>query len=170
VTAVKHTVSFALDGADIIAEVEPRLLLVDYLTFEAQVTGVHEGCCEGICGACTIWVDGEPARSCLIFVVELEGRSVTTPVKALADARFDGAHDALAAEHAIQCGYCIPGLLMSVLPDVVSESAEAEPISRLLSGNVCRCAGYASIERALCKWQASIAAEVPAAGLQDVGR
>jgi aerobic carbon-monoxide dehydrogenase small subunit len=170
VTALERTVSFELDGEEVTVQVQPRLLLVDYLTFEAQVTGVHEGCCEGVCGACTIWIDGEPARSCLVFVAELEGRTVTTPVIALADPRFDGAHDALAGEHAIQCGYCMPGLLMSVLPDLVAESAEPEPISRLLSGNICRCAGYASIERALGTWQASLASKIPASGVGDGSR
>ena len=151
--ASERAVRFSLDGRDVAPAVEPRMLLLDYLTDEQRATGVHDGCCEGVCGACTVWVDGEPARSCLTFVVQLEGRAVTTPAAALAEERFEGVHRALAAEHAIQCGYCIPGLLMSVLPDLASGDDEGPPFERVVAGNVCRCAGYASIVRALRNWQ-----------------
>jgi carbon-monoxide dehydrogenase small subunit len=149
------SVSFTLDGEHVTAEVEPRTLLMDYLTFGRGETGVHEGCCEGVCGACTVWVDGEPIRSCLAFVVEMAGREVSTPSHVLGDDRYLGVRKALAAGHAIQCGYCIPGLLMSVVGDLEA----GEPVDRLLSGNVCRCAGYASIARALEAWQTSVAAQ-----------
>jgi carbon-monoxide dehydrogenase small subunit len=148
----ERTVAFSVDGREVSPTVEPRMLLLDYLTFVERCTGVHDGCCEGVCGACTVWVDGQPTRSCLTFVVQLEGRAVTTPTGALDDERFRGAHEALAAEHAIQCGYCTPGLLMSVLPDL-TRPADDTPVERLLSGNVCRCGGYASIARALEDWR-----------------
>ena len=115
---------------------------------------MHDGCCEGVCGACTVGIDGEPARSCLAFVAQLDGRDVTTPAHALADERFRGVHEALAAEHAIQCGYCIPGMLMSVLPDLDPAAGAPVPVEQVLAGNVCRCAGYASIVRALEAWRA----------------
>jgi carbon-monoxide dehydrogenase small subunit len=150
--APERTVRFRVDGREVEPAVEPRMLLVDYLTNEERVTGVHDGCCEGVCGACTVWVDGEPARSCLTFVVQLEGREVTTPATALADERFAGVHEALAAEHAIQCGYCIPGMLMSVLPDLEASDENPIALERVVAGNVCRCAGYASIVRALEAW------------------
>jgi aerobic-type carbon monoxide dehydrogenase small subunit (CoxS/CutS family) len=153
--APAQSVTFVLDGAQVTASVEPRTLLIDYLTFEAQLSGVHEGCCEGVCGACTVWIDEEPARSCLVYVVELSGRTVMTPVAALSQPRFDGVHAALAQEHAIQCGYCVTGLLMSVLPDLVRQGSEQECVTRLLSGNVCRCGGYTSIARALTAWRKS---------------
>jgi carbon-monoxide dehydrogenase small subunit len=152
--AAERTVRFRVDGRDVESAVEPRMLLLDYLTTQERVAGVHDGCCEGVCGACTVWVDGEPARSCLTFVVQLEGREVTTPANALGDDRFRGVHEALAAEHAIQCGYCIPGMLMSVLPDLAA-SPDAFPLDRVVAGNVCRCAGYASIVRALEAWRTS---------------
>ena len=151
--ALERTVHFTIDGEDVGATVEPRMLLLDYLTTDARRTGVHDGCCEGVCGACTVWIDGEPARSCLTFVVQVEGRDVTTPAHALVDARFRGVHQALAAEHAIQCGYCIPGMLMSVLPDLGPGVEDPPPLERVLAGNVCRCAGYASIVRALEAWR-----------------
>jgi carbon-monoxide dehydrogenase small subunit len=163
--AAERAVTFRLDGETVTAVVEPRKLLVDYLTFDAHETGVHEGCCEGVCGACTIWVDGVPTRSCLAFVVEMEEHEVATPAHVLAEERFRGLHAALAAEHAIQCGYCIPGMLMSVIPDLAGEPEEQEPVERLLSGNVCRCAGYASIARALQAWRdASVEADKVAPG------
>jgi aerobic-type carbon monoxide dehydrogenase small subunit (CoxS/CutS family) len=149
----ERSVRFSIDGRDVEPAVEPRMLLLDYLTTEERATGVHDGCCEGVCGACTVWVDGEPVRSCLTFVTQVEGREVTTPAHALADERFRGVHEALAAEHAIQCGYCIPGMLMSVLPDLAPADGDAIPLERVVAGNVCRCAGYASIVRALETWR-----------------
>jgi aerobic-type carbon monoxide dehydrogenase small subunit (CoxS/CutS family) len=147
----EQTVAFSVDGREVAPTVEPRMLLLDYLTFGERCTGVHDGCCEGVCGACTVWVDGQPTRSCLTLVVQVEGRAVTTPEGALHDERFESAHQALAAEHAIQCGYCTPGILMSVLPDLTDPAADVS-VERALSGNVCRCGGYASILRALQTW------------------
>jgi aerobic-type carbon monoxide dehydrogenase small subunit (CoxS/CutS family) len=128
------------------ADVEPRTLLSDFLRGELGLTGTHVGCEHGVCGACTVQLDGEPVRSCLIFAVQADGRAVRT-VEALAD--DDGLHPlqrAFQEAHALQCGFCTAGILMSVEPFVRDrpDATEAE-IREALAGNLCRCTGYEGI-------------------------
>lgn len=140
-------ISFTLNGQVLTRNVEPRRLLSDFLREDCAQTGTHVGCEHGVCGACTVLIDGKAARSCLCFAVQVDGRTITTVEGLAAD---DGALDPLQTEmqrhHALQCGFCTPGILMSAhaLLDE-NPSPSREEIVEALSGNVCRCTGYSSI-------------------------
>jgi aerobic carbon-monoxide dehydrogenase small subunit len=135
-----------INGEPFEGEVPARLTLADLLRDRAGLTGTHLGCEHGICGACTVQVDGEPVRSCLMFAVQADGAAVTT-VEALAS--DDGLHPLQSAfhdHHALQCGFCTPGFLMSIeplLPDV--PGVDDDTLRGLLAGNLCRCTGYSQI-------------------------
>ena len=140
-------------------EVEPRLLLSDFLRHELGLTGTHVGCEHGVCGACTILFDGESARSCLIFAVQADGHAINT-VEGLAAAlssphlptdggKEGGLHpiqQAFWEAHGLQCGYCTPGILMTLVPFLKENPDPTEDeIRHALSGNLCRCTGYQHI-------------------------
>jgi carbon-monoxide dehydrogenase small subunit len=135
-------------------EVEPRLLLSDFLRHELGLTGTHVGCEHGVCGACTILFDGESARSCLMFAVQADGHNITT-VEGLASPHFGsdegggGLHplqQSFWEAHGLQCGYCTPGILMTLVPFLKQNpSPTEEEIRHALSGNLCRCTGYQHI-------------------------
>jgi len=132
--------------------VEPRLLLSDFLRHELGLSGTHVGCEHGVCGACTVLLDGEPVRACLVFAVQADGASIGT-VEGLA--RDDGLHPLQAAfkdAHGLQCGFCTPGILMTMIAflDEVSDPTEPE-IREALSGNLCRCTGYQKIVEAVAQ-------------------
>jgi carbon-monoxide dehydrogenase small subunit len=128
-------------------EVEPRLLLSDFLRHELGLTGTHVGCEHGVCGACTILFDGDSARSCLIFAVQANGHNIAT-VEGLA-ADKDNLHplqQAFWEAHGLQCGYCTPGILMTLMPFLKENPDPTEDeIRHALSGNLCRCTGYQHI-------------------------
>jgi carbon-monoxide dehydrogenase small subunit len=128
-------------------EVEPRLLLSDFLRHELGLTGTHVGCEHGVCGACTILFDGESMRSCLIFAVQADGHSITT-VEGLASDK-DNLHplqQSFWEAHGLQCGYCTPGILMTLVPFLKQNPNPTEDdIRHALSGNLCRCTGYQHI-------------------------
>ena len=128
-------------------EVEPRLLLSDFLRHELGLTGTHVGCEHGVCGACTILFDGESARSCLMFAVQANGHHITT-VEGLA-ADKDNLHplqQSFWEAHGLQCGYCTPGILMTLIPFLKQNPDPSEDeIRHALSGNLCRCTGYQHI-------------------------
>jgi aerobic carbon-monoxide dehydrogenase small subunit len=131
--------------------VPPRLLLSDFLRHGLGLTGTHVGCEHGVCGACTVLLDGEAVRSCLLLAVQAHGAEVTT-VEGLAaeDGRLHPVQQAFHEMHALQCGFCTPGFLLSVvafLRDVPAPSDEE--IRRGLAGNLCRCTGYQNIVRAV---------------------
>ena len=133
------------------ADVEPRTLLSDFLRHDLGLTGTHVGCEHGVCGACTVQVDGEPVRSCLMFAVQADRRAVRT-VEALAE--DDGAlhplQRAFHDQHALQCGFCTPGFLMSLEPLVRDRpDTSEEEVREALAGNLCRCTGYEGIVRAV---------------------
>ena len=142
-----HPISLVVDGVEVTGHAEPRMLLVDFLRRVLGATGTHVGCEHGICGACTIRLDGEPARACLLLAVQADGRRVDT-VEGLASA--DGAlsvlQDAFHRHFALQCGFCTPGMLMTLQgflednPDPTKDQVRAA-----LSGNICRCTGYSEI-------------------------
>ncbi len=128
-------------------QVEPRMLLSDFLRHELGLTGTHVGCEHGVCGACTILFDGESARSCLMFAVQADGHQVTT-VEGLAhsDDNLHPIQQAFWEAHGLQCGYCTPGILMTLVPFLKQNpDPSEEEIRHALSGNLCRCTGYQHI-------------------------
>jgi aerobic carbon-monoxide dehydrogenase small subunit len=139
-------VTFAINGRRVEFMVEPRRTLADAIRDDLGLTGTHLGCEHGVCGACTVLVDGQPARSCLILAVQGEGAEVTT-IEGLA--RGDEPHpiqQAMREAHGFQCGFCTPGFLMSAVALVAENPAPTrDQIRAELSGNLCRCTGYQSI-------------------------
>jgi aerobic-type carbon monoxide dehydrogenase small subunit (CoxS/CutS family) len=140
-------ITVEVNGTSYTADVEPRTLLSDFLRHDLGLTGTHVGCEHGVCGACTVQVDGEPARSCLMFAVQADGRAVRT-VEALEgdDGGLHPLQQAFHEHHALQCGFCTSGFLMALEPFVRDrpDASEAE-IREALAGNLCRCTGYEGI-------------------------
>ena len=131
--------------------VEPRMLLSDFLRHELELTGTHVGCEHGVCGACTVILDGKSVRSCLLFAIQAQGACIET-VESLAepDGTLSPLQSAFKEYHALQCGFCTPGMLMTLKPylDATPESSE-EDIRKALAGNICRCTGYHNIVKAV---------------------
>lgn len=128
-------------------QVEPRMLLSDFLRHELGLTGTHVGCEHGVCGACTILFDGDSARSCLMFAVQADGHQITT-VEGLAPGtdQLHPIQQAFWEAHGLQCGYCTPGILMTLVPFLKQNpDPSEEEIRHALSGNLCRCTGYQHI-------------------------
>jgi 2-furoyl-CoA dehydrogenase 2Fe-2S iron sulfur subunit len=146
----RHPIRFTLNGKQVEAEAEPRMLLSDFLRHQLGATGTHVGCEHGVCGACTVVVDGMLTRSCLTLAAQVDGCDVRT-VEGLAPAadRLGALQRAFRRNHALQCGFCTAGILMS-LDHYLSRNAAPteEDIRDLLSGHLCRCTGYTPIIRA----------------------
>jgi 2-furoyl-CoA dehydrogenase 2Fe-2S iron sulfur subunit len=146
----RHLIRFTLNGKPCVGEAEPRLLLTDFLRHQIGATGTHVGCEHGVCGACTVSIDGKPARACLTLAVQIDGCEVRT-VESLAPSpdRLGILQAAFKRNHALQCGFCTAGILMS-LDSFLREHPrpDEESICDLLSGHLCRCTGYAPIVRA----------------------
>jgi 2-furoyl-CoA dehydrogenase 2Fe-2S iron sulfur subunit len=139
-------VELTVNGRRVRETVEPRLLLSDFLRHRLGLTGTHVGCEHGVCGACTVHLDGRAVRSCLVLAVQADGREIRT-VEALAQAGpLTPLQEAFRRHHALQCGFCTSGILMSVL-DYVEHRPDPtrEEIVDLLSGHLCRCTGYTPI-------------------------
>ena len=145
-----NTVSLTINGAPIEASVEPRTHLADFIRESQNLTGTHIGCEHGVCGACTVLIDGAPARSCITFAAACDGAAVRTIEGFAEDPVMAALRDAFTAEHALQCGYCTPGMLVTAR-DIVLRLPDADEarIRRELSGNLCRCTGYMGIVRAI---------------------
>ncbi len=146
-------VSFTLNGRGVEAEVEPRLSLVDCLRHKLKQTGTHVGCEHGVCGACTVIVDGAAVRSCLMLAVQADGAEVVT-VEGLSPQGGDRALSPLQTSfrehHALQCGFCTPGILTTAHALLTEEpDASEERVREVLSGNICRCTGYVTIVEAV---------------------
>jgi aerobic carbon-monoxide dehydrogenase small subunit len=158
----EQTVSLVVNGNQYQRVVEPRLLLSDFLRHELNLTGTHVGCEHGSCGACTVLLDGEAVRSCLIFAVQTNGHNVTT-VEGLAADEGQTLHPLQAAfreKHGLQCGYCTPGFLMTLIPFLdETPNPTDEQIRDVLSGNLCRCTGYQNIVEAV-KWAVQRTAQI----------
>ena len=139
-------VTVTVNGTQYTLAVEPRLLLSDFLRHELGLTGTHVGCEHGVCGACTIIFDGKPVRSCLMLAVQADGHEITT-VEGLGT--MDDLHplqEAFRETHAVQCGFCTPGILMSLVPFLEGNpNPTEEEIREAISGNLCRCTGYQHI-------------------------
>jgi 2-furoyl-CoA dehydrogenase 2Fe-2S iron sulfur subunit len=144
-------IALTLNGRKLAADAEPRMLLSDFLRQGLGATGTHVGCEHGICGACTVLIDGVATRSCLTLAVQAEGREVRTVESlAAADGKLNALQQAFRNNHALQCGFCTPGILMSFTDFLARNShpSEAE-IREVLSGHLCRCTGYAGIVAAI---------------------
>ena len=129
---------------------EPRTLLSDFLRHELGLTGTHVGCEQGVCGACTVRVDGGLARSCLMFAVQLEGANIETVEGLASGDELHPVQQAYHEQHGLQCGYCTPGLLLASI-DLLERSPDPseEEIREYLAGNVCRCTGYVGVVAAV---------------------
>ncbi len=149
----RREVSIEINGEVFERTVEPRLLLSDFIRHEARLTGTHVGCEHGVCGACTVQLDGEPVRSCLLFAVQATGHSIRT-VEAMAalDGTLHPLQQAFHETHALQCGFCTPGFLMTLEPfvrDAEPAQLDDRTIRSALAGNLCRCTGYQNIVTAV---------------------
>jgi len=143
-------VTLRVNGEDVRADIPPRTHLADFLREHRLLTGTHIGCEHGVCGACTLLIDGEPARSCIAYAAACDGAAVTTIEGLEHDPVMEALRAAFTAEHALQCGYCTPGMLVTARDIVLRlPDADAERIRLELAGNLCRCTGYAGIVRAI---------------------
>jgi aerobic carbon-monoxide dehydrogenase small subunit len=161
-----------VNGLQIAGETEPRMHLADFLREQHYLTGTHIGCEHGVCGACTVLVDGSPARSCITYAVACEGAEITTIEGLRNDPIMVDLREAFSAHHALQCGYCTPGMLITCR-DIIMRLPEADEarIRLELSGNLCRCTGYvgivAAVQQALKERQLST--EQPIARRKELG-
>jgi len=149
--AQQHPITVELNGARVTGYAEPRMLLSDFLRERLGATGTHVGCEQGVCGACTVRLDGAAVRSCLTLAHQADGRRIDT-VEGLsdADAQLSSLQQAFRRHHALQCGFCTPGILMSLSEFLERNPAPAEVEMReLVSGHLCRCTGYVGILRAI---------------------
>lgn len=146
----KISISVSVNGKSEVAEVEPRLLLADFLRETLDLTGTHVGCEHGICGACTVLMNGDSVRSCLTFAVQADGATIET-VESLGDIDELGPlQEAFREHHALQCGFCTPGMLMTATDMLRKYPLETDDdIRDGLSGNICRCTGYQNIVAAV---------------------
>ncbi|MFQ5417245.1 MAG: (2Fe-2S)-binding protein [Myxococcota bacterium] len=144
--ACAHKIRLTVNGVAHEAEVEPRVTLADFLRQELSLTGTHLGCEHGVCGACTVLVDGRSARSCLMLAAQADGAEVMTVEGLSVDGELHPIQQAFVEEHGLQCGFCTPGFLMSIY-ELLNEnpSPSDEEIRDVLGGQICRCTGYQSI-------------------------
>jgi carbon-monoxide dehydrogenase small subunit len=146
----RRDITLNVNGADHTVSVEPRRTLVDVIRDDCGQTGTHIGCEHGVCGTCTVLVDGEPVRACLMFAVQADGRRIRT-VEGLADGeKLHPMQEAFMQHHALQCGFCTPGFLMLAI-GVLEKKPDLndEEIVDILSSNLCRCTGYENIIKAV---------------------
>lgn len=144
-------IDIKVNGTEYRADVEPRLTLVDFLRYQIGLTGTHVGCEHGVCGACTILLDGTAVRSCLMFAVQADGHMITT-VEGLAESggQLSPLQEAFVDKHAMQCGYCTSGMLMAATGLLAKNPHPSrDEIKSALSGNLCRCTGYQQILEAV---------------------
>ena len=159
----RHRVRFTLNGEPVEGLAEPRMLLTDFIRYEIGATGTHVGCEHGICGACTIRVDGKAVRACLMLAVQVEGKRIET-VEGLAskDGTLSPLQLAFHRNFALQCGYCTPGFLMTLTEYLErTPNPTEEDIRVALSGNLCRCTGYAEIVNAALEAAREVYAQRP---------
>jgi aerobic carbon-monoxide dehydrogenase small subunit len=139
-------VSITINGRPVTASVEPRLTLADFIRERAMLTGTHLGCEHGVCGACTVLIDGAAARSCLLLAVQADGHDIRTVESLAGEDELHAIQRAFNEHHGLQCGYCTPGFLMALAelwPE--RESVTREDIEDALAGHLCRCTGYTGI-------------------------
>jgi carbon-monoxide dehydrogenase small subunit len=159
-------ITFDVNGERVRLDVEPRRTLADALRDDLGLTGTHLGCEHGVCGACTVLLDGAPVRACLLFAVQAEGCSVTT-VEGLAGAggELHPLQAAFVTHHGLQCGFCTPGMLMSALHLLeTNPRPDRQTIRAEMSGNICRCTGYQGIVDAVEAAGRALAGDAPGEG------
>jgi aerobic-type carbon monoxide dehydrogenase small subunit (CoxS/CutS family) len=147
----KATIQFTLNGRSVSVQAEPRMQLADLLRHVLHQYGTHVGCEHGVCGACTVLVDGRAVRSCLLFVAQIDGASVVTIEGFAQDGgELNALQQSFRRHHALQCGFCTPGILASAM-QFLSENANPteHQVREMLSGHLCRCTGYAGIVEAI---------------------
>ncbi|MDN3516535.1 (2Fe-2S)-binding protein [Aquisalimonas lutea] len=145
-----HPVTFRLNGRERTGHAEPRLLLSDFLRHDMGLTGTHVGCEHGVCGACTVLIDGHACRACLTLAVQVDGRDVETVENLAEDGVLNDLQQAFRRHHALQCGFCTAGILMSCTDFLARNPRPREADVRdMLTGHLCRCTGYTGIVRAI---------------------
>jgi len=146
----RHRIELTVNGRRRLGHAEPRMLLTDFLRHELQVFGVHVGCEHGVCGACTILRDGRAVRSCTQYAVQADGAEITTVEGLAQEGKLNALQRAFARHHALQCGFCSAGILMSATHFLTTTPRPTEAQVRdMLSGHICRCTGYAPIVAAI---------------------
>jgi carbon-monoxide dehydrogenase small subunit len=154
-------ISLTVNGQSYSEEVEPRMLLSDFIRHKLTLTGTHVGCEHGVCGSCTVLLDGKPVRSCLMFAIQADGHTITT-VEGLGQ-DLENLHplqESFREAHGLQCGFCTPGFLMTLLPFLEQNPNPDEmQIREAISGNLCRCTGYQHIVDAIKLAAEKMAAE-----------
>jgi 2-furoyl-CoA dehydrogenase 2Fe-2S iron sulfur subunit len=147
----RRAISFTLNGKQVAGDAEPRMLLTDFLRQVLGRTDIHVSCEHGVCGSCTVRLDGQPARACLTFAVQVDGHHVDT-VESLATPKgeLNDIQLAFRKHHGLQCGYCTPGILMSVSAFLeLNANPSEQEVREMLSGHLCRCTGYVGMVRAV---------------------
>ncbi|WP_454858025.1 (2Fe-2S)-binding protein [Rhizobium binxianense] len=156
-----RVISLTVNGETLEATVEPRKLLADVLREDFGLTGTHVGCEHGVCGACTVLIDDQPARACLTYAIQMEGHEIRT-IEAVGGTDLSPLQQALHEEHGLQCGFCTPGIIMTFeafLRDTPDPSED--DVRDVLSGNLCRCTGYQNIVTAVLKAARTMREERP---------
>ncbi len=142
-------IKVTVNGVEHSSDIEPRLLLVHYLRETLRLTGTHIGCDTSHCGACTVVMDGRAVKSCTVFAVQADGRSITTVEGLEQDGKLHPLQDGFYQEHGLQCGYCTPGMLMTGIAFLKENNDPSDDeIRHAISGNLCRCTGYVNIVKA----------------------
>ena len=148
----KQLITLTVNGQNHELLLEPRKLLSDALREDCRLTGTHVGCEHGVCGACTVLVNGQPLRSCLTYAIQMEGHEVTTIESVAINAQLSPLQQALHEEHGLQCGFCTPGIVMTFEAFLKDHPEPTDDeIRDALSGNLCRCTGYQNIVKAIQK-------------------
>jgi carbon-monoxide dehydrogenase small subunit len=150
-SASMYLLNLTVNGKEFSREIEPRMLLSDFLRHELDLTGTHVGCEHGVCGACTVLLNGEPIRSCLMFAVQADGHVIETVESLSTDVNeLHPVQQAFWEKHGLQCGFCTPGILMTVVAFLKENPDPTElEIREAISGNLCRCTGYQNIVEAV---------------------
>ena len=149
-TETKHSISLTVNGTEYVGEVPGRYILADFLRHKLHLTGTHVGCAHGACGACTVLVNGTPMRSCLMLAVQADGAEIVTVEGLAEDDKLSPLQEEFRRNHALQCGFCTPGMLISATA-LLQENPDPteEEIREYMAGNLCRCTGYAGLVAAI---------------------
>ncbi len=146
----KHTVNIEINGSTVSREVDSRMLLIHFLREELQMTGTHIGCDTSSCGACTILMDGRSIKSCTLFTVQANGKSLTTIEGLEKNGKLHPLQEGFHEEHGLQCGFCTPGMIMRAIEILEKNPRPTEEEIRWgISGNLCRCTGYVNIVKSI---------------------